>query len=85
MTQIVPFEDFRNKLALFVGNPDAALEVLKAKPDQLLANDLQFDSLAMLELQIGFEDAYNISLSCQEVNLCKTMADLHALVQKKLN
>lgn len=85
MTQSVPFEEFRSKLALYVGNPDAALEVLKAKPDQLLASDLHFDSLAMLELQIGFEDAYNISLSCQEVNQCKTIADLHALVIQKLN
>lgn len=52
------------------------------KPDAHISNDLKLDSLAMSELLVLAEDAFNIRFSTDEVTKIKTVAEMLALVNQ---
>jgi acyl carrier protein len=64
------------------------VDQLKCKPDEVvlsarLQDDLQADSLDVVEIAITLEDEYWFRLTAQEMNALKTVSDLIKLVNER--
>lgn len=64
----------------------AVLFPLRAEIDEsdLLQEDLGADSLDQVEITIGLESEFKIEITDVEAELCFTVKDLVALVEKKI-
>ncbi len=71
-------QDFRPK------NRSAGIEPPAIGPESRLIEDLGFDSLAVAETVFFFEDLFQVTIQTQEIMSMKTVADLHAFVERKL-
>jgi acyl carrier protein len=56
-----------------------------ADDDRHLVNDLEADSLDLIEIVMYLEDDFKVSLSDEEAEECHTVANFSALVQAKLS
>jgi acyl carrier protein len=49
-------------------------------PDDLLVDDLGYDSLALFELVLSLEESFDIDVVEEDIRADMTVADLHRLV-----
>lgn len=52
------------------------------RPDRLLIDDLEIDSLSMAELGVALQDKFDIELSDDEIAELKTVADIVELLRE---
>ena len=50
--------------------------------DQNLFSDLMFDSLEYIELIMDLEEAFNIEINDEDVEVIETVKDVYALIEK---
>ncbi len=84
MRETLKLEQFLLDLAFYVNRPTSTALIQNATPNQSLVDDLEFDSVAMLELQLGCEERYDIGLNCEEVGACQTVSEVFELVKRKM-
>lgn len=53
------------------------------KPESNLESDLEMDSLDMIETIMAVEEEFEITVLDEEIETCKTVADIIALVSQK--
>jgi acyl carrier protein len=68
--------------ALCKVNP--GLDDEKMTPSALLKEDLDIDSLDLVEVAMALEDAYNLTLQEDEVDNIKTVGDIVSLIEARL-
>ena len=68
------------RFSYFVGDPDLSARIKEGDSTSRLDEDLSFDSISLLEIQLGFDTEHETALSCEAINNCLTLGDLVALV-----
>ena len=53
------------------------------KPESALREDLDLDSIGLMEAVVLTEEAFNVEVSPDDLNLLKTVADVVAYIDKK--
>ncbi|MBS1485836.1 MAG: acyl carrier protein [Opitutales bacterium] len=71
-------------LARFV-EPDKRKLLENPSDDMVLAQDLNLDSLTMVEIVLAVEDATGIAISNEEVQSLRTLGDVKSFIEKKAN
>jgi len=62
---------------------DTEIAIENVHPEMSLREDLDFDSLASVELVLNLEDEFNMSLTDSEVANIKTVGDIYELINLK--
>ena len=55
----------------------------KIAPSALLKEDLEIDSLGMVELALALEDSFNLTLPDEELDDINTVGDIVSLIESK--
>ncbi|MFZ2625653.1 MAG: acyl carrier protein [Propionibacterium sp.] len=74
-------EEIRTKLAEIV-NDVAGVPVEDITPDKNFVDDLDIDSLSMVEIVYALQEAYNVDIPDEDVKDLRTVGDAVAYVEK---
>lgn len=64
--------------------PNSVVSPENVTPGTRLLEDLNMDSIHVVDLILGLEDAFGISIEDGVIEKIKTVGDIHALVKQKL-